>query len=178
VLLFSAPFPIAPFLSFLNNLVELRANLYKRAVFYKRNFAQGANSIGSWSDITSLIVYTGIITNGLMIAFTNNGPTIILETYYPGAVEGYKDQQLFYKLVIVLVYEHFIFVLSYIIEISIPDVPAAVRTGRIAEQFIRAEREITEVAVGEEEKEFDELFYQEGNDPNYPAASPDEVILI
>jgi hypothetical protein len=147
-------------------------------VFYKRNFAQGANSIGSWSDITSLIVYAGIITNGFMIAFTNHGPKIILETYYPGAVEEYENQLLFYKLVIVLVYEHFIFVLSYIIEISIPDVPAAVRTGRIAEQFIRAEREMTEVAVEDEAKEFDELFYEEGEDPNYPIASPDELLQI
>ena len=116
-----------------------------------------------------------------MIAFTNNGPQIILETYYPGAVEEYNKQLLFYKLVIVLVYEHFIFVLSYVIEVSIPDVPAAVRTGRIAEQFIRAEREIIDVPVEDEDKEFDELFYEEDDTPNIqsvPVGSPDQLIQI
>ena len=145
-------------------MIEIRANLYKRIALYRRNFSEGANSIGSWSQIIRIIVYLGILATGILISFTSSGTTLLVA----GSTLGNDTKfQLFVKLAIVVIYEHAVLLIAYLIDISIPDVPAAVRVGRAAEQYIerlKQEREAAELEERKEEdqlaKSYDQLFFE------------------
>jgi hypothetical protein len=73
VLLFSAPFPLAPILGWVSNVIEMRLDVWKYLHFFQRPFVQGAKSIGAWGSIIEMMVYLSTLTNGIIIAFTSNG---------------------------------------------------------------------------------------------------------
>jgi hypothetical protein len=73
VLLFSAPFPLAPVLGWVNNVIEMRLDLWKFLHFYQRPFVAGAKSIGAWGNIMELLVYLSAFTNAIVIGFQSHG---------------------------------------------------------------------------------------------------------
>ncbi|KAJ3331507.1 hypothetical protein HDU91_003322 [Kappamyces sp. JEL0680] len=133
VLLFSASFPFAPFLAWVNNILEQRSNLYKRLVLYEKPFAEGAKNIGDWETIMNVLVKLGIFTTSVLIAFTGDGSTDWLITVKP---ESDRYLYLLLKLCVVVVFEHVLYVIAYLVDAFIPDVPSQVLVGRMAEDYI------------------------------------------
>jgi hypothetical protein len=73
VLLFTAPFALSPILACINNFIEMRVDAYKFLALYRRPFCDGADDIGSWEKVIGLLIYCGIITNALIVAFASHG---------------------------------------------------------------------------------------------------------
>ena len=70
--LFSLAFPMAFFLAFINNIVEIQVDKYKLTKFCRRPIPSGAANIGVWQFIFQIISFLGIFTNAGLIAFTSN----------------------------------------------------------------------------------------------------------
>lgn len=154
VLLFSAVFPFAPILAWSNDVFEKRLDLIKFVDFYRRNFVEGANSIGVWETIISSVVYLGIFTNGVVITFLSNGLEQVIYALDSDVSSRYK--MLVYKLFFLILYEHLLYIISSVLDYFISDAPQAVRDGREAEHYIRDMWRAEEIK--EEEDEFEEAF--------------------
>jgi hypothetical protein len=104
VLLFSAPFPLAPLLGWINNTIEMRLDLWKYLHFYQRPFVQGAKSIGSWGSIMEILVYLSAFTNAIIIGFTSHGLHNLLFSRIESA-RGNENYTLALKFAFVIVFE-------------------------------------------------------------------------
>lgn len=57
VTLFVAAFPLAPFLAYVSNVVEIRTDGWKLLYAFKRVLPSGAQDIGSWMSILQVNFY-------------------------------------------------------------------------------------------------------------------------
>ena len=69
--MFAAAFPLGALLALLNNLIELRLDAHKYLAKHQRMVASSASGIGSWLSFIDLLTKLGVITNALVIGFTN-----------------------------------------------------------------------------------------------------------
>ncbi len=134
VLLFSAPFPFAPILAWINNEIETRSNLYKRLVLYKKPFSEGARGIGHWERVMTVLVHLGFFTTSFLIAFTTEGFGYYLNLGDESKLS--ENLRLFVKLVVVVIFEHILFLISYAVDYVISDVPHIVQVARLSEDYI------------------------------------------
>ncbi|KAI0242604.1 hypothetical protein L0F63_000357 [Massospora cicadina] len=94
IVLFSAVFPLAPVVGFLNNWVELRSDFVKIVLSHRRLIPKRVENIGPWLGNMSFLVWLASIVNGLLIyQFT----TIQFD------LEGYH---LLAGLVVAILWEH------------------------------------------------------------------------
>ncbi|XP_066475740.1 anoctamin-9 [Tiliqua scincoides] len=70
--IFVAAFPLAPFLAFLNNLVEIRLDAIKMVRLQRRMVPVKAKDIGIWLQVLEGIGILAVIGNGLVIAITSD----------------------------------------------------------------------------------------------------------
>lgn len=130
IIMFSAAWPAAAAMALLNNLIEVRLDSVKVLKITRRvpASAQG-KGIGAWRQVLGFLVYLGLATNLLIIAYT----TDMFSRYYPeiSALE---------VLVIVVVLEHALIVLKMTIDYIIPDVPASVRVEMAREEWLADRR--------------------------------------
>jgi len=71
VTLFVAAFPLAPFLAFVNNQVEIRVDSYKLCKLCRRPVNFGAQDIGTWEKIFYIMGLIAVMTNAGVIFFTS-----------------------------------------------------------------------------------------------------------
>ncbi|XP_051933320.1 anoctamin-7 [Hippocampus zosterae] len=72
ITIFVAACPLAPLFALINNWVEIRLDAQKFVTEYRRPVVERAQDIGIWLDILQFIVYTAVIVNALLIAFTSS----------------------------------------------------------------------------------------------------------
>jgi len=111
VLLFACAFPLGPFLAYLNNIIEVHSDAYKMVDIHRRPFYRGAQDIGTWYSIFSLINVAGLITNCALVCFTSK----VLEKL------GWVDSMLS-KIIFFFAAEHVLFLLKFVVADFIPDV--------------------------------------------------------
>jgi len=70
--LFVAAFPLAPFMSLVNNYIEIRVDSWKLCQQCRRPEPSGAQDIGTWYTILEIMSICSVITNGALFAFTSN----------------------------------------------------------------------------------------------------------
>lgn len=63
VTFFVAAFPLAPLISLLNNLIELRLDAYKLMRNYRRPVPRRLSGLGAWKGILQAITYISTVTN-------------------------------------------------------------------------------------------------------------------
>lgn len=69
--LFAGVFPLAPFLSFFTNLVELRSDATKLAWVVRKPRVARVADIGVWETLTTAIAWASILTNVLVFGFVS-----------------------------------------------------------------------------------------------------------
>jgi len=69
VVLFVTAFPIAPFLAFLNEYVQIRTDGWKLCRVYKRCQPVGAQDIGIWQSIFTMTAYASVVCNAAIVVF-------------------------------------------------------------------------------------------------------------
>ncbi|KAL8177905.1 UNVERIFIED_CONTAM: Anoctamin-8 [Gekko kuhli] len=112
VVLFSSAFPLAAMCALINNIIEIRSDAFKLCTGLQRPFGQRVESIGEWQKVMEAMGILAIVVNCYLI-----GQCGQLQRLFPWlSPEG--------AIISVVVLEHFAFLLKYVIQVAIPDIPA------------------------------------------------------
>ncbi|NXR19918.1 ANO8 protein, partial [Cinclus mexicanus] len=112
VVLFSSAFPLAAMCALVNNVIEIRSDAFKLCTGLQRPFGQRVQSIGQWQKVMEAMGVLAIVVNCYLIAQCGQ-----LQRLFPWlSPEG--------AIVSVVVLEHFVLLLKYVIQVAIPDIPA------------------------------------------------------
>jgi len=123
VTLFAAAFPAASLAAVLNNIVEMRSDCLKLLTGMQRPNPRSANSIGSWFEILKVVSYLSVMTNVALFLFTAT------------AIDwGISNLE---KLWVAIVIEHMVFVIKWVLEKIIPDVPTWVREEQVRREYFK-----------------------------------------
>lgn len=110
--LFSAAFPMAPVLAFVNNYVEIRVDGWKITTICRRPLPKSAEDIGTWGSVMDIIATFAVITNCALLVFTAN---------------FFFLKKISSKIICFLVLEHALIALKTYIRVAIDDVPDEVK---------------------------------------------------
>ncbi|XP_041060976.1 anoctamin-8 isoform X2 [Carcharodon carcharias] len=112
VVLFSSAFPLAAMCALINNIIEIRSDAFKLCTGSQRPFGQRVDSIGQWQNVMEAMGVLAIIVNCYLI-----GQCGQLQRLFPTLSSEMA-------IILVVILEHFAFLLKYVLQIAIPDVPA------------------------------------------------------
>ncbi|CAI4229657.1 unnamed protein product [Auanema sp. JU1783] len=126
-MMFAALFPLAPLISLIIGLVDLRIDAHRLLWFNRRPLPSAANGIGIWLPVLFFLQYAAIMTNAFIIAFTSD---------FCSNFWGQGDCNLQDRFLIVIVFQNVLFVLKYLLESLIPSVPAAINVAKRKKRFI------------------------------------------
>jgi hypothetical protein len=127
ITLFASAFPIAPLMAVINNVIEIRTDAFKLLSAYTRPEYQGAQTIGTWFQILELLGVLSVITNCLLIGFTFQPIYELLQF------------NSFETLAVIVIVEHTILFLKYIIAVAVPDYPGWIVKEQAKDLFIKEE---------------------------------------
>ncbi|KAJ1343997.1 hypothetical protein BSLG_001477 [Batrachochytrium salamandrivorans] len=165
--MFSAAFPLAPVLAYLNNLIEMRVDTWKYLALYQRPFARCESSIGRWESILKSIVTISVLTNALVIAFASSWFQRAFDALFPAAdfLDPLQDEndpgathrvlvKVAVQLSFVLIFEHVVFLTAVFVDFLVPDIPQSVHLGQEAEEYLeRVQNTAHEARIEREAKE-------------------------
>jgi len=115
VTLFTAAFPLAPLAALINNLIEVRTDAIKYMWGTQRPYYQGAEDLGSWGPIMNFMTVCSVLTNMGVILWTSD----------------------VWDLEVVIIVEHFIFALRFLIDNWISDIPDDLVREISKQEFLR-----------------------------------------
>ncbi|KAJ3407276.1 Anoctamin-7 [Chytridiales sp. JEL 0842] len=135
---FTIGFPLAPLFTFIQNTLEIRFGAYRLVVQSKRPFTTRSQGIGAWFRIMSHVSRISILVNALIVAFAS--------TYFNRVYLGFvpKEYKLGAQLAFVLIFEHVVMFVVYVIDRVVPDMPTNVR------RAIQREAYLARLETGEE----------------------------
>jgi len=119
--LFSAAYPLAPVLAYLNNFVEIRVDGWKLLQIHRRPEPSGAEDIGAWYGILDLISMISVVTNGLLIFFV---------------AKKYENVSWINRFVLFIVFEHVILAAKVVLAAVVPDESPSTRIQGERQEFI------------------------------------------
>jgi len=128
--IFAATAPFACLLAVINNMVEIRTDAFKLLTGCCRPNYRGAQNIGTWYAILELLGVVAVFTNCALIGLS-------FEVLY-ASVSGYGTPE-FFTLAIVVIMEHFIFILKYVIAFLVPDYPGWIIKKLAFEEWLKQE---------------------------------------
>jgi len=130
VSMFVAAFPLAPFFSFLNNVLEIRTDAWKRLVGMQRPApSERAEDIGYWMQILEMISISAVCTNIGVLVFTSNNFSEDL---------GLNAEQRVWAFIII---EHVVIAIKLFMALVINDVPEWVTLRLAKDQWMLLHRE-------------------------------------
>ncbi|XP_065059124.1 anoctamin-7-like [Rhopilema esculentum] len=149
LMLFAAACPLAPLIALVTNLVDLRIDARRLLWLNRRPVPFRAQDIGMWYTILQLLNYIGVVTNGFIIAITSsfgrkyktttvfnvlvanntstNGTSSLTTTTQTVVTLEY--------LWIIILFQNISFIVKFILEYSISDVPEKVTLARKKEKY-------------------------------------------
>ena len=120
---FLSALPMSAFFSFLNNFVEIKSDAYKLMANHQRPRPAGAQDIGSWGAIFSVVTTICVVTNAALIVFTME------------VLKMYSDMT---RMWVFIGFQWALFSLQYIIQVAIPDEPLEVGIQKERAAFLNA----------------------------------------
>ncbi|KAL1922354.1 uncharacterized protein VTP21DRAFT_9893 [Calcarisporiella thermophila] len=129
IMLFTAAFPLSPLFALINNQIEMRLDANKLLLNYQRPVPFRAQDIGMWETILNGINMLSVLTNAVTIAFFSESMKRQLEIWFPGNL-------LSAQLGFILVYEHFVFLVKFLLIYIVPDVPTTVKISIDRENYL------------------------------------------
>ncbi|KYQ92531.1 hypothetical protein DLAC_06523 [Tieghemostelium lacteum] len=123
--LFIAASPIAILLATANNLIEMKSDLFKIIHIYRRPIYSGSKGIGHWYIFLEVIGFFAVLTNVLLIGFSF--PTLLYFSDSPYTI-----------LWVVVIIEHIVICLRFLIRFLIKDETHLIRKRRAATDFLKS----------------------------------------
>eukprot|EP00055_Hartaetosiga_balthica_P000497 m.136725 g.136725 ORF g.136725 m.136725 type:complete len:948 (+) comp10869_c0_seq1:30-2873(+) len=163
ITLFINAFPLGPLFALINNIFERRVDSIKQVRLFRREFPFVASNIGVWQQLLLYISTIAVLTNGFVIAITSNYiPRFVYESnhntlagyieerysyfppdncYYRGFEEDGQKTALYWQIftarfAFVIVFEHAVFLIKYIVAVIIGDIPGDVIKKMRTEDYI------------------------------------------
>ena len=126
VTMFVVAFPLAPAVALLNNVMELRIDANKLCTLTRRPRPRKVAGIGSWARLMDLIALIAIVTNVLLVGYTD------VDDYEAvlGPFEWTRD-----PVWVMLALEHVIILIKLFLSFAIPNESAAVTVDRFRQEF-------------------------------------------
>jgi len=131
--IFTAAFPMAPALAFVNNYYKIRLNIYKLCQLSRRAEPRSAEDIGTWELMFQAISVIAVISNCALIVFVG----AYLKDYQkwlpfpaldPSPSDGVASRSVQgYRWLLFFVMEHAIFGAKLLLDLLIDDVPPDVQ---------------------------------------------------
>ncbi|XP_054706410.1 anoctamin-8-like [Uloborus diversus] len=121
LVMFAASFPLAPALALLFNMIDFKIDSRRLLNWNRRPIPYRDNDIGIWFNIINFINICGVISNAFLIAFTS---------------EIGRGFSLYMQFAFVIGFEHFIFVMKFLLTLIIPDVPTWVQNSIKKERYL------------------------------------------
>lgn len=120
---FSLAFPMAPLIGLLLNLFDLQFSYFALTDHIRRKLAVERGSIGIWNHIFTLMSFCSLFVNLAILILDNDGIKSLISIFTPDVEHAEK-----YDIAIYVAFaEHLIFLLKFMLALSIQDVPKWVR---------------------------------------------------
>jgi hypothetical protein len=122
--MFGWAYPLVSFFSFLNNLIEVRSDMYKLTKTLQRPLQKDSPNIGPWHDVVEFMSVVGVVTNMsyLIIEFSN--------TELAFAFEFLASFSTIQRIGLVIAIEHIILAAKAVSSRLIPTVPEDIRDAK------------------------------------------------
>ncbi|XP_064610213.1 anoctamin-4-like isoform X2 [Liolophura sinensis] len=120
LMLFAASFPLAPLLALVTLLIDIRVDARRILWWYRRPVAFIAQDLGMWYSILNFLNIFGVVSNSFLIAFTSS---------WGSQFSSY------HKLWVVILFEHIVFVVKFLLAYIIPDIPSDVKLAIRREKY-------------------------------------------
>jgi len=136
--LFAASFPLAPVMAVLNNMVEIRSDAFKILTANPRPPYRGAANIGTWYHILEVLGIIAVVTNCALIGLSFE---VIIDFFYTKdpLTQVVTNDGRFGALGVIVIVEHGILILKYIIAYLVPDYPGWIVKRVALSEFIKEE---------------------------------------
>ncbi|XP_033750311.1 anoctamin-8-like [Pecten maximus] len=125
VTLFSSAFPLAALCALMNNIVEVRSDAFKLCMNHQRPFGQQVENIGTWQDALELMGVIAVIVNCALIGISGQVTRMV------------PNSSVVSTIIIIVILEHIILALKFLIAYAIPDIPEAIATKKAKLEFLR-----------------------------------------
>ncbi|KAJ8304856.1 hypothetical protein KUTeg_018439 [Tegillarca granosa] len=127
VTLFSSAFPLAALCAIVNNIIEIRSDAFKLCVNHQRPFGQRVENIGTWQDALEVMGVVAVMVNCGLI-------------FVSGQIQRmFTHSTALSALVIIVILEHVILALKFLIAYAIPDVPETIAQKKAKLEYLRRE---------------------------------------
>jgi len=154
--IFTAAFPMAPLMAFMNNYYQVRFDLYKISQLSRRPEPKSAEDVGTWESIFHAISTVAVVSNCALIVFVG-GYLKDYQEWLPfhavdssagddasGSVQGYK-------WLVFFLMEHVILLGRMLLALIIEDVPGEVKIQIQRQDMVVAKLIENAASDGEEE---------------------------
>lgn len=121
---FSLTFPLAPLIGFLMNIFDLYFSYFALTNHLQRKPSVEKSSIGIWNNIFSIMSYMAVIVNLGLMVINPNGLIWLVHLF---GVKNATELSSLHIFITIVVVEHLIFALKYLIDVSISDKPSWIR---------------------------------------------------
>lgn len=118
VTMFVVVFPLGPLLALLNNIIEQRVDLFKLSIS-RRPAYSNRSGIGAWLGCLEFINVVSVITNCFYLCMVSNHLNILL----PKAYEEQLTSTMTGRFVAMVILEHILLIIKFLLAYLIPDVP-------------------------------------------------------
>lgn len=135
--LWATAFPLAPFMSLVNNWLEIRVDSYKLTFVSRRPEPRGAQDIGTWQTILDLLGVCSILTNVGIICFTGD---------FLDDLDGDDAEVISSRFLIFIAFEHTLLFLAFLLGTLVPDVSEATQIQLERQEFV-----LSKVLLGAED---------------------------
>ena len=115
---FSMVFPLAPLFALLNNIIEIRIDVYKLLWCKQRPIARSASGIGVWLTVLNIMSVIAVVTNCAHLAMAS------AEVQAWFSSRGLSSVQ---RIVAMVVIEHIVLAVQSAISSAVPAIPQAVQ---------------------------------------------------
>ena len=92
------------------------------SIYWRQPANENAN-IGVWKNIFHLMMYLALIVNTAIIVFTNNAPNGQMDALDRYLLDNKIENPLFFKFLILIIFEHLILVLVSLFIIKVEKQP-------------------------------------------------------
>lgn len=116
--LYAAACPLATFIAFIHNIVDVNLDLKVRCDYMMRQPATTRVGLGPWVEILEIMAFTTVVTNALLLYFSTETVYEYLKSQNP---EQFEQKSIYLQIVILA--EHLILVVKVLARALIKDEP-------------------------------------------------------
>jgi len=150
-------FPLAPLLSIVNNIIEVRADAFKLCNVHQRYRMRQCQDIGQWQTVFTTISVMSILTNALLMGFVGSQLQFYIQpSVHQDGTERMKNHKMWAMVIII---EHVVLVVRWFLDVLIPKTPQWVRFAKMKVLAKQKEAGMTDTIrkeLSKQQAEFDE----------------------